>query len=115
MLHARARYALYFGEVRTLIFQSLQNQIDGLEEQSDGCEDFALVGIREDAFLDAILGEVGIEIDFGFVDELQVGADNNACTPRVTSVKMKGGGVALAGYLSRSPFSCCVLRSNPKN
>jgi hypothetical protein len=33
--------------------------------------------VVEDALLEAILGEVGVEVDLGFVDEFEVGADDD--------------------------------------
>jgi hypothetical protein len=72
MLHPRTRYSLDFGEVGTLILQPLQDEVDSFEEQCGRCEDLALGRIGEDSFLDAILCEVGIEVDLSFVNEFEV-------------------------------------------
>jgi hypothetical protein len=72
MLHTRTRDALHLGEVRSLLFQPLQDQIDGFEEKGGGREDLALGRVGKNALLDAIFGEVGIEVDLGLVDEFEV-------------------------------------------
>jgi len=72
MLHPRTANSLHLSKLCTLLFQPLQNQIDGFEEHGDGREHLALVGVGKDTLLDAMMGEVGVEVDFGFVDEFEV-------------------------------------------
>jgi hypothetical protein len=78
MLHSRAAYPLHLGEIRALIFQALEDELDSFQPQRDRGEDLAFGRVREDALLDAILGEIGIKVDFGFKNELEVRFDNNA-------------------------------------
>lgn len=77
MLHTRTRDTLDLGEVGTLLLQSLQDKINGFEPQGDGRENLALSRVCEDTLLDAIFGEIGIEIDFGFVDKFEIGTDDD--------------------------------------
>ena len=53
------------------------------------------------------MAEVGVEVDFGFVDEFEVGVDDDAWENVQRSCQM----VVIA--LIKVPFSCCVERSNP--
>ena len=85
MLHPGARNALHFGKIGALVLQALQHEINGLKEHGNGRKHLALVGIGEHALLDAILGEVGVEVDLGFVDELEVGSDNDAWKRQMVS------------------------------
>jgi hypothetical protein len=78
MLHARARNALDLSKLCALLFQPLKNKINGFEEERDGCEDLALSRVREHTLLNAMVREVGVEVDFGFVDQFEVRADYNA-------------------------------------
>jgi hypothetical protein len=78
MLHARPGNSLDFVKIRALPFQPLQHEIDGLEEQRDGRKDLAFGWVGENALVDTIFRKVGVEIDFGFVDEFEVGADDDA-------------------------------------
>jgi hypothetical protein len=80
MLHPRAGYALHFREIKSLLFQSLKHEVHGVEPHGYGREDLTLGGVREDAFLDTIFGEIGVEVDFGFVGEFEVGFDCYAWT-----------------------------------
>jgi hypothetical protein len=77
MLHARTGDALDLGVVGTLFLQSLQNEVNGFEPQGDGRKHLALIVVVKDALLKTILGEVGVEVDLGFVEEFEVGADDN--------------------------------------
>jgi hypothetical protein len=77
MLHARTRDALDLGEIGALLLQSLQNEVDGFEPQGDGREDLALIGVCEDTLLNSIFREIGVEVNFGFVDKLEVGANDD--------------------------------------
>lgn len=90
MLHTRSRDALHFGEVCTLVLQPLEHEVDGVEEQGDRCENLTLAGVGEHALFNAIFGEVGVKVDFGFVDELEVRLDNNSCEEG-TSVEAMAG------------------------
>jgi len=94
MLHARARNALHLFKLRALLFQPLENKINGFEEERDGREDLALGGVGENTLLNAMVREIGVEVDFGFVDQFQVGADYNAWSRCVSRVV---GGVASGG------------------
>ena len=78
MLHACTRNTLDLGEIGTLLLQSLQDKVDGFKPQGNRREDFALVGVCEDTLLNSILGEIGVEVDFGFVDKFKVGTNNDA-------------------------------------
>ena len=85
MLHARTRKTLHLGEVCTLLLQPLQYEVDSFEEQSYGCEHLALGRVCEHALLNAIFGtEVCVEIDLGFLQELEVRTDDNSCVPAVS-------------------------------
>ena len=98
MLHASTRDTLDLGEVGTLLLQSLQDKINGLEPECDWRKDFTLVRVGEHTFLNAIFGEVGIKVDLCLMDELQVRTDNDSLQSRVTSVRVTLlGGVAPAG------------------
>jgi len=77
MLHTRTRDTLDLGEVGALLLQSLQDKINGFEPQGDRREDLALGRVGEDTLLNAIFEEIGIEIDFGLVDEFKIGADDD--------------------------------------
>jgi hypothetical protein len=77
VLHARTRNTLHLGEIGTLLLQSLQNKVDGLEPQGDGREDFAFIGVCEDTLLNPIFGEIGVKVDFGLVDKFKVGANDD--------------------------------------
>jgi hypothetical protein len=79
MLHTRTTDALDLAKVRSLLFQPLQHQVDGLEEHGNGCKHLALAGVGEDALFDAMVGEIGVKVDFGFVDEFEIGADDDSC------------------------------------
>jgi hypothetical protein len=57
----------------------LQYKVNRFEEQSDRREHLALGGVRQHALFDAILcAEIGVEVDFGFVEELEVRADDDS-------------------------------------
>lgn len=79
MLHASTRYTLDLGEVGTLLFQSLQHEIDGFKPQGDRRKHLALGWVSEHTFLDAILGEISVKVDLRFVYEFEVGSHNNSC------------------------------------
>jgi len=80
VLHACSRDTLDRGEVDSIIFQSLKNKVEGLEPQSSRGVDFALGGIRQDAILYTILlSKVGVEINFGLVDEFEAGSNDDGC------------------------------------
>jgi hypothetical protein len=55
-----------------LLLQSLEDKIDSFEEQRSWRKDLALCRVGEDALVDAILGKVGVEVDFRFVNEFEV-------------------------------------------
>jgi hypothetical protein len=78
VLHARTRDALDLGEVGALLLQPLQNKVNGFEPQCDGRKDFALIVVVEDALFKPILGKVGVKVDFGFVDMLEIRADDDS-------------------------------------
>lgn len=79
MLHTRARKALDLAEIDALIFQPLQDQVDGFQPHGRGSVDLALAGVGEDALCDAVFGaEVGVEVDFGLVPVFQGGVDDDA-------------------------------------
>jgi hypothetical protein len=78
MLHSRARNALYFRKVRALVFQPLEHEINGIEEQRGWCKDLTLCRVGEDALLDTIFREIGVKVDFGLVDKFEIGAYYNA-------------------------------------
>lgn len=78
MLHSRSRKSLDSREVGSNVLQSLKNKLNGLEEHGHGRKDFSLGGIGEDTFVDAIFAQVGIEVYFGFMDEFEVGLDDDA-------------------------------------
>lgn len=78
MLHTSTRDSLDLGEVGTLLLQSLQDKINGFEPQSDRREDLAFGGVGENTLVNSILGEIGIEVDFGFLDEFEVGSDDDS-------------------------------------
>tara|TARA_R110002003_G_scaffold122_1_gene10996 strand:- start:4844 stop:5164 length:321 start_codon:yes stop_codon:yes gene_type:complete len=96
-----------------LILQPLQHEIDGFKEERNGGKHFALGRVSEHSFLDAILGEISVEIDLCFVDKFEVGSNDNACPPATLLVHVKYGGGDCAGQ--SSPFNCCVLKSKPRN
>jgi hypothetical protein len=77
VLHARTRNTLHLGEIGTLLLQSLQNKVDGLEPQGDGREDFAFIGVCEDTLLNPIFGEIGVKVDFGLVNKFKVGTNDD--------------------------------------
>jgi hypothetical protein len=72
MLHARARNPLDTRKLSPLILQPLQHQIDSFEKQGRGRKHLAFSRVGQHALVHAIFCQVGVEIDFGFVDELQV-------------------------------------------
>jgi hypothetical protein len=72
---------LDLGEVGTLVLQPLQDEVNSLEPQSNGRKHFALIRVGEDAFLDAILGEVGVEVDFCFMNKFEVRTDDDSYKP----------------------------------
>lgn len=78
MLHPRPTNSLDFRKVRSLLFQTRQDEFNGFEEQCCGGEDLALGGVGEDAFFNAIFEQVGVKVDFGFVDEFEVRANDDA-------------------------------------
>ena len=85
MLHPRARNTLHLGKISTLVLQSLQHKVDSLEEQCYRREHLPLGGIREYTFFDAIFRtEVCVEVYFSFLEELEVGADDNSYVPAVS-------------------------------
>ncbi len=79
MLHSRPGDADHTREVKSTSLKPFKDQIHSFEPHGRGSVDFALVRIRQDAFLDTIfLGIFLVKVDFCFVDEFQVRADNNA-------------------------------------
>jgi hypothetical protein len=89
---------------RALLCQPLEHQVDGLQPHGYRGVDLPLGLVDEDTFLDAILEEVGVEVDFGFVHDLQAGRYDDCF-----------------GWLARSneehmstPLSCWVERSKPR-
>lgn len=57
----------------------MQHEVDCFEEQSDRREHLTLGGVRQHALLDAILcAKIRVEVDFGFVEELEVRANDNS-------------------------------------
>jgi hypothetical protein len=81
-----------------LLFQPLQNKVDSLEKQCGRSKDLALGRVGEHAFLNTILCEVSIKVDFGFMYKFEVGSDNNAYKITSALVNVRFGGVALAGH-----------------
>lgn len=79
MLHARASDALDAAKVQALVAQARQDEVQSLEPHGDGGEDFIFGRVGEHALLDAVVDEVGVEIDDGGVDELQVRGYDQAC------------------------------------
>lgn len=79
MLHTRAADTLHLIKLRTLLLQPLQHEINGFEEQSHRREHLTLSGVGQHALLNAILcAEIRVEVYFGFLEELEVGADNDS-------------------------------------
>ena len=86
------------GEVGTLLLQTLQDKVDSLEPQGDWCKHFTLIWVCENTLLNAILGQVGVKVDFGLMDKFEVGTDDNSYNVAIALIKIhKGGGVAPAG------------------
>lgn len=79
VLHARTTDTLDLREICTLLFQPLQDKINRFQKQSNRREHLALGGVRQHALFDAIFrAEVGVKVDFGFVEELEVRADDDS-------------------------------------
>lgn len=84
MLHASARDTLHLREVRTLLLQSLEHEVDSLEEQSYRRKHLTLGRVCEHTLLNAIFGtKVCVKVYFGFLEKLEVGADDNSYVPAV--------------------------------
>lgn len=83
MLHTRARDTLNFREIRALLLQPLQYEVDSLKKQCYRRKHFALAGVCEHTLLDAILGaKVCVKVDLCFLQKLEVGSNNDSCVPR---------------------------------
>ncbi len=113
MLLARATDAPDTVQRCVVLLQAIEDQVNGLEPQGDGCKHLTLVLLHQDAFCDAIFGaEVAVEVDFCLGDDLEVGLDDDGWSI-----------IRLAGWPSLSqdmagrgstPLSCWVDRSNPR-
>ena len=78
-----------------MLLQALQHEINGLEEQCHGREHLALGGVGEHTLLDAILrAKVCVEVYFCFLEELEVGADDDSWIPPRSALR---SGVAIVG------------------
>ena len=65
---------------RVLLFQPLQDQVEGLKPHGYGGKHLAFIFVDEHALLDLVLGgEVLVEVDFGVCDNVEVGLDNDCC------------------------------------
>jgi hypothetical protein len=106
VLHARSRDCAHGGEVDARGAEAREREVEGGEPEGDGGEDGVWVasGVGEDAFVRGEAGEVGVEVDGGFVDGLQVRVDDDGWP------WLDGCGTGSVDL----PFSCCVLRSKPK-
>lgn len=94
MLHASTGNTLYFRKICALLLQSLQDQVDSLQEQCYGRKHLTLSGVCEHAFLNAILcTEICVKVYLCLLEEFEVGSNNDSYTPR----SAQHGGVAIVG------------------
>lgn len=78
-----------------MLLQALQHEINGLEEQCHGREHLALGGVGEHALLDAIFrAKVCVKVYLCFLEELEVGADDDSWIPPRSALR---SGVAIVG------------------
>lgn len=72
MLLTSSRYSLNLLERRSLLLQPLQDQIQSFQPHGYGSIHGMVGLVNMDTFLDAIFGEVGVEVCFGFIENFQV-------------------------------------------
>ena len=79
VLHAGAGHAPQGGEVHAAVAQGGERAVEGGEPEGHGGEDGVWVagGVGEDAFVRGEAGEVGVEVDGGFVDGVEAGVDDD--------------------------------------
>lgn len=72
MLHTGTSDTLHAAEVEALGMQAREHQVQGLEPHGDGRKDLIFGGIGEHTLFDAVVGEVGVEVNKGGVGKLEV-------------------------------------------
>jgi hypothetical protein len=94
VLHAGTRQSFHVCKVNAAVLQTLQNEVDCLDEHGNRPEHFTLCRVGKDSFLDTIFGKIGVEIYFCFVDELEVGFHDDAwsCLSTVSPLRSFGRG-----------------------
>jgi len=80
-----------------LVLQLLQDEIDGFEEQRNRREDLALFWVGENTLFDAIMWQVSVEVDFGFVYQLEIGADHDSYEATSVVAGYDDGGATMVG------------------
>lgn len=78
MLLPRATNALHAAKIEALFAEPLQDAVKGLQPQRDGREDFMFGLVGLDALFNVEAVRVGVEVEDGGVDDLEVGVDDQA-------------------------------------
>lgn len=68
--------ALHTGEIQALLLQTLEDAVQGLEPQCHRGIDLMLGFIGDNTFFDRESAGVSVKVEFGDVDDFQVGVDD---------------------------------------
>ena len=89
MLLAGSANASYAFEVETGFLESLEDDIDGLEPESDWCIDLVLFFVCDDAFHDVIAIGICVKVKYCFIGDFEIGSYSDAFQLLRRKVKSK--------------------------